>query len=69
MRNLAVKQENSERISEIARSVNSVSDVIDFLARDKLIAQQAEEACHLEGNLNSPDFDVFEAKYRIASFA
>lgn len=34
-----------------------------------IIAHQAEEACHLEGNKNDPDFGEFEQKYCLCCFA
>jgi hypothetical protein len=44
-------------------------NVVQFLAQNKLIAQEAEEACGLEGNQNSADFDLFEEKYGLLEFA
>lgn len=35
----------------------------------KSIAREAEEACHLAGNNNSPDFDLFEKQYGLSCFA
>jgi len=58
-------QEHFEPIAVIENSEN----VVEFLARSQLVAQQAEEACHLEGNLNAPDFDAFEEKYGLLCFA
>lgn len=50
-------------------SEESIAEVVEFVARSEIIAQQAEEACCLEGNLNDPDFDVFEEKYGLGCFA
>jgi len=64
--NLAVKAENFANIEQVANVETSESaeeKVIQFLAQSKIIAKEANDACHIEGNLNSPDFDVFEAKY------
>ena len=33
------------------------------------IAKTAEEACHMPANQNDPDFDEFEAKYGLGTFA
>ncbi len=44
-------------------------EVVEFVTRSRLIAKQAEEACHIDGNNNSPDFDEFEAKYGLCCFA
>ena len=37
--------------------------------RHQVIAQEAEEASNLEGNINSPDFEAFEQKYGLCCFA
>lgn len=68
MSNLALKAENFANIEQIANAGTSEDTsenekVVQFLAQSKIIAQQANDACHIEGNLNSPDFDVFEEKY------
>jgi|CXWL01.1.fsa_nt_gi hypothetical protein len=47
----------------------TTENVVEFVARSRLIAKQSEEACHIAGNNNSPDFDVFEAKYGLCCFA
>jgi hypothetical protein len=64
--NLAVKAENFanvEQITNVETAESASEKVVQFLAQSKIIAQEANDACHIEGNLNSPDFDVFEAKY------
>lgn len=67
MRNSAQKKQEHHEPKQIAQDVTE--NVVEFVARSRLIAKQAEEACHLEGNLNSPDFDVFEEKYKLSCFA
>ena len=64
MKNLAVKNEVLEVVVEPVAQVESEGGkVIEFATAAKKIAEEAEAACHIEGNLNSPDFDAFEAKY------
>ena len=67
------KQEHFEQVASVVPSGNApevaTETVVQFLARHQLIAKEAEDACHLAGNLNSPDFDVFEAKYGCTLFA
>ncbi len=46
----------------------TTENIVEFVARSRLIAIQAEEACHLEGNVNC-DLDAFAEKYGIACFA
>ena len=61
-----------EAVAEISADIEtneSVENVVEFVARSRLIAQQSEDACNLEGNNNSPDYDVFEAKYGFDCFA
>lgn len=62
--NLAVTEENFVNV-EVSENTteNAKAKVVQFSAQSKIIAQQANDACHIEGNLNSPDFDVFEEKY------
>ncbi|MEK6746750.1 MAG: hypothetical protein AABY33_06940 [Pseudomonadota bacterium] len=52
-----------------AENSDSIENIVEFVARDRLIAQQCEDACHLAGNNSSPDFDEFEAKYGLGCFA
>jgi hypothetical protein len=64
--NLVHKAENFANVEQIANVETSESaseKVVQFLAQSKIIAKEANDACHIEGNLNSPDFDVFEEKY------
>ncbi|MEQ1705567.1 MAG: hypothetical protein ABL867_06285 [Rickettsiales bacterium] len=65
---VAVKQVIAET-SANAENSEAIENIVEFVARDRLIAQQSEEACHLEGNNCSPDFDEFEAKYNLGCFA
>lgn len=62
---IAKKLDINEYIANdnITESWDAVSE------RHKLIAQEAEVACSLDGNLNSPDYDVFEEKYCLCYFA
>lgn len=68
MRNSAHKKHEHHGHKQTTEKLEA-GDVVEFVARDRLIAQQSEEACHIAGNNNSPDFDVFEAKYGISCFA
>lgn len=68
------KQERHIAVSEVIVEVNTdnretLENIVEFVARDRLIAQQAEDACHLDGNNSSPDFDEFEEKYGFDCFA
>lgn len=67
--NTAIKQQ--EILAQVSTDevVGAGENVVEFQARHQLIAQQSEEACHLEGNVGSADFDLFEEKYGIGSFA
>ena len=68
MHNSAAKKHDN-----FGHTANDNSGVVESWAevakRHQLIAQQAEEACHLEGNNNSPDFDLFEQQYGLSCFA
>ncbi len=59
----------SQPVSEPVAKSQKPADIVEFTARSRLIAKQAEEACHLDGNIGSADFDVFEEKYGLCSFA
>jgi hypothetical protein len=68
------KQEHEVAVKQVTIEANTdnretLENIVEFVARDRLIAQQSEEACHLEGNNCSPDFDEFEAKYGFYCFA
>ncbi|MEZ5691812.1 MAG: hypothetical protein R3D71_09140 [Rickettsiales bacterium] len=76
MQNSAVKV--SDSVEEVAgESVVSVeiveqvveSEVVEFIAQAQIVAGLAEEACHLDENMNCPDFDSFEEKYGFGCFA
>lgn len=70
MRNYAQKKpEHKTSENEVTAEQVTTENVVEFVARSRLIAQQSEEACHLEGNNNSPDYDVFEDKYGLGCFA
>ncbi len=68
MRNSAHKKHEQHGHKQFDEQV-AVENVVEFVTRSRLIAKQAEEACHIEGNNNSPDFDVFETKYGLSCFA
>ncbi len=68
MRNSAHKKHEHHGHKQTTEQAEA-SDVVEFVTRSRLIAKQADEACHIEGNNNSPDFDEFEAKYGFSSFA
>ena len=61
-------QKTQEDFEQIAND-NATESWEATVQRHQLIAQEAEAACCLEGNLNSPDFDVFEEKYGLGGFA
>lgn len=68
MRQSAAKKIDSTEIK------SAPAQVIDLhshkqTATAEQIARQAEEAAHLAGNYNGPDFDAFEAKYALSAFA
>lgn len=65
MRNSA--QKTQENFAHTAND-NAAAELLVF-SQNQAIAQQAEDACHLEGNLNSPDFDAFEETYGFSCFA
>ncbi len=67
-RHIAVEQVTVE-ISANTDNSETLENIVEFVARDRLIAQQSEEACHMDGNNSSPDFDEFEAKYNLGCFA
>ena len=74
MRNSAAKKHNNFGHTANDNSGDgSGGDVVeswaDVAKRHILISRQAEEACHLEGNNNSPDFDLFEQQYGLSCFA
>ncbi len=65
----AKKHESFEHKVVVSTTTEVVSEnIVEFVARSHLIAQQAEEACNLEGNINC-DLDVFERQYGLSCFA
>ena len=60
--------QNTQEVFAHTANDNAAAELLIF-SQNQLIAQQAEVACHLEGNLNSPDFDSFEETYGLACFA
>lgn len=66
MRNsVAKKHKHAEHIV----SDNVEESWVVVAKRHQLIVMQAEAACHLEGNMNCPDYDLFEEKYGLICFA
>ncbi len=67
----AKKMEQQALLAQVSvdGALNAKENVVEFQARHQLIAQQAEEACNLEGNLGSADFEEFEQKYGFGVFA
>lgn len=68
------KQEHQVTVKHVTVEANTdnretLENIVEFVARDRLIAQQSEDACHIDGNNSSPDFDEFEAKYNLGCFA
>lgn len=47
---------------------NSSQSVVETGRSYQIIARQAEEACHLRGNVCGPELDYFEEKYGICDF-
>ena len=67
-------QENFEQVEQLtvtpkAPEAETAETVVEFVARAKMIAKQSEEACNMDGNTGSADFDAFEEKYGFISFA
>jgi len=60
MRNNALKK---QEVFEYVANDNAVTVASQTEARRRDIARQAEEACHLAGNINGPDLDLFEEQY------
>lgn len=65
----AKKHDNFGHTANDNSGDNVVESWADVAKRHILISQQAEEACRLEGNNNSPDFDLFEQQYGLSCFA
>lgn len=63
------KHEHHEHKVTTEQTAENTENVVEFVARSRLIAKQCEEACHIDGNNNSPDFDVIEVKYGFGCFA
>jgi len=49
--------------SSAARKQEVTQDTESAEKKRLHIAQQAEEACHLKGNINGPDFEEFSLQY------
>jgi len=65
------KIEQQEVLAQVSadEAVGAGENVVEFQARHQLIAKKAEEASNMEGNIGSADFDLFEEKYGLGSFA
>lgn len=62
---VAVKQVTVENTD----NRETLENIVEFVARDRLIAKQSEEACNLPGNNSSADLDDFVEKYGFDCFA
>lgn len=64
-RHIAVEQVTVENTD----NRETLENIVEFVARDRLIAQQSEDACNLPGNNSSADMDAFAEKYGFGCFA